>query len=431
MFQKALSNSGLNKLTVLTIKTFVAEATEGDQKIRKLSDGGGLFLVVTPAKTALWRLKYHIGNKEKTYSIGLYPMVSLEVARKQRDILRLQIGQGNDPVSARRVKKAENVSATDQSFESAFRMWLTMKEKEWSPHHFKISKRAIERDVLPTLGKLPIRDITPSHVSGVIEQIAKRGIFDTVSKILQHCSGVFRMAQARGWCRDNPASPVREMLPKKRIKGFMPAVLNFEGLGEILRLAEAARLSPAVRMAHRLTAFSTARMGNVTLAEWPEFQLEGDTPMWLIPRKKMKAQDRTHDHKIILSKPVVQELKQWREKVGGNGYLFLSPTQSGNGNQPITRESVEKVYRVTLGLKDKHTPHGWRAAFSTLARDNGFNRDVVELALDHIHDNEIARAYDRGERLSERIKLMNWWGEQLIGAERGNDLIQFPTVKAA
>ena len=88
------------------------------------------------------------------------------------------------------------------------------------------------------------------------------------------------------------------------------------------------------------------------------------------------------------------ELRQWREMFGGRGFVFPSP----QGGKHIWRESIEKVYRVTLGLSGKHSPHGWRSAFSTLARDNGFARDVVELALDHAHDNEVARAYDRDER---------------------------------
>ena len=69
-------------------------------------------------------------------------------------------------------------------------------------------------------------------------------------------------------------------------------------------------------------------------------------------------------------------------------------------------------------LDGKHTSHGWRSAFSTLARDKGFERDVVELALDHAHDNEVARAYDRGERFEQRIDLYQWWDFQLSNAQK-------------
>lgn len=86
------------------------------------------------------------------------------------------------------------------------------------------------------------------------------------------------------------------------------------------------------------------------------------------------------------------------------------------------------MYRVTLGLEGKHSPHGWRSSFYTLVRDNGIVRDVGELALDHAHDNEVARAYDRGERFDERIKLFNWWGKQLSAAQHGATIIPLKTV---
>lgn len=70
-------------------------------------------------------------------------------------------------------------------------------------------------------------------------------------------------------------------------------------------------------------------------------------------------------------------------------------------------------------MEGKHSVHGWRASFSTLARDHGFARDVVELTLDHIADTAVARAYDRGERMVERVRLMYWWDAQLSGAELG------------
>lgn len=81
--------------------------------------------------------------------------------------------------------------------------------------------------------------------------------------------------------------------------------------------------------------------------------------------------------------------------------------------------------RVTLAMAGKHSLHGWRSSFATLARDAGFAREVVELTLDHIHDNSVARAYDRGARLTERRQLMDWWDATLTGVPYGADVIPF------
>ncbi|MCP5244778.1 MAG: site-specific integrase [Burkholderiales bacterium] len=294
-----------------------------------------------------------------------------------------------------------------------------MKQREWSEGHFTKSVRAFERDIYPLLGKLPVASITPAIVAKTIEDIHKRDVFETATRILQHTNGVFRYAQAKGLCRDNPALPAREILPRKKDSGRMPALLDFVSLGDVLRRADMARTSPSVRMAHRLIAFTAMRIDNVITAEWKEFDLESEQPVWTIPRPKMKVKTRFIDHRVPLSYEIVSELKQWQAIYGKKGFVFPSPA----GNKHIGCEAIEKMYRVTLKLRGIHVPHGWRSSFSTLAKDNNFERDVVELALDHAHDNEVARAYDRGERFEKRIQLFDWWGKQLAAAQQGAAII--------
>jgi integrase len=168
-----------------------------------------------------------------------------------------------------------------------------------------------------------------------------------------------------------------------------------------------------VRLAHRLIAFTACRIGNAIAAEWIHFDLDSELPTWIIPRSLMKAKERRFDHKIMLGPTITSELRIWRDITAGKGYLFPSPS----GRPHVTHEALEKALRVTLGMAGKHSVHGWRASFSTLARDHGFSRDCVELTLDHIADTAVARAYDRGERLTERVKLMCWWDTQLSAAQ--------------
>lgn len=422
---RGISRRAINKLTDLEIRSFIDKARAGEADTRKLADGGGMYLTLTPAGTPVWRLKYRLGDKERLYAIGTYPEVTLEAARVERDAIKVQIRQGKDPVQTRRLNRQAAIIASDKTFASVAAEWIANRrkgKKGWSKVHYGKSQRAFDRDVLPRLGKLPVSEITPAMVSSVIKAIVKRGAADTASRVLQHVVLVFQLAQADGLRSDNPAEPAHAVLPRKQDAGRIPALLEFPELGDILRRAEAAHLSPAVRMAHRLCAFTACRISNVVQAEWREFDLEADPPTWTIPRAKMKARDRDHDHKVILAPEIAAELRAWRSLGRGKGYVFPSPA----GGKHITRESLEKVYRVTLKLEDKHTPHGWRSAFATLARENSepsFERDVVELALDHVHDNDVVRAYDRGERLEQRIKLMTWWGEQLAQAQRGGDVV--------
>ena len=407
-----------NKLSDKAVKAFVTAAEPG----KKLADGGGLYLFIPAAGNPNWRIKYRIEGKEKVFSVGTLPLVSLSEARITLAEVKAMIREGKDPVDARRVKRAAAAASAENTFQSVALEWLAMKRGEWSAGHHTKSARAFERDVFPALGNLPIASITPAMVAKAVEAINKRDVLETATRILQHLNGVFRYAQARGLCRDNPAAPAREILPRKKDSGRMPAIVEFKALGDILRRAEQARLSRAVYLGHRLCAFTAARIGNVVTAEWREFDLDGEQPIWVIPRQKMKVNNRDIDHRIPLTKEIVEEFKKWRALIGARGFLFPSPA----GGKHIGRDGIEKAYRVTLGLEGRHSPHGWRSAFATLARDHGFERDVVELALDHAHDNEVARAYDRGERFEQRIRLFRWWGEQLAAAQHGAKVIPMP-----
>ena len=303
------------KLTDKGIKSFIARKVIGS----KLADGQGLYLLITRAKTASWRIKYRIEGKEKSYTIGTYPQSSLAQARLELKEVKASLNKGRDPVVARRITIAQAAAHSESTFRAVAEEWFAMKEKEWSATHFTKSKRAFERDVYKSLGALPIESITPSVIAKAIETINKRDVLETATRILQHLNGVFRFAQAKGLCEGNSAAPVKEILPRKKTNGRMPALLDWKSLGALLRAAEAARLSPSVRAAHRLLAFSATRISNVVQAEWKEFDLDADIPIWVIPRAKMKDHTRIGDHRIPLSPQITEELKAWGKLFGRRG----------------------------------------------------------------------------------------------------------------
>ena len=257
------------KLTDRAVKAFAARADRG----KKLADGGGLHLFITPAGGATWRIKYRIEGKEKIYSIGTYPQVSLAAARVDLIEVKALLKENKDPVTQRRINRAQATAAGVNTFNGVADEWLKMKQREWSPGHYTKSSRALQRDIYPTIGKLPIASVTPAIVAKVIEDIYRRDVLETATRILQHLNGVFRYAQAKGLCRDNPALPAREILPRKKDIGRMAALLDYSALGDILRRGDMARISPPVRMAHRLCAFTAARIGNIIEAEWEQFDL--------------------------------------------------------------------------------------------------------------------------------------------------------------
>lgn len=419
---------GINRLSDLDVKAHIKASNAGKASVTKLSDGQGLYLLVTPAGTGAWRMKYRLDGKEKVYSVGTYPDVDLAGARRARDAARELVKEGKDPVQMRRVTRQVNTDAGAATFADAAAKWLGIMKPDWSPIHYRQTSRALSRDVLPTFGNLPTRDITALMITNLVRAIKQRtGGTATAQKVLWSVRSIFEEEKTAGRVPMNPASGLRAVVGKGKKETHHAALLTFAALGDLLQRAEVAAISPQVRVAHRLIAFTASRISNAVEAQWPEFDLDSDTPTWTIPRAQMKVKDRDHDHRVLLSPTIANELRVWRRATGGAGYLFASP----HGKQPhISREALEKVYRVTLNMAGTHSVHGWRASFSTLTKEHGFQRDAVELALDHIHDNAVVRAYDRGQRFDERLKLMMWWDAQLCAAQHGGDVLPLRTTAA-
>lgn len=423
------NSRALNRLAVRRIESWRKAAAAGE----KLSDGGGLYLRMLPSGATTWQLKFRHGGIERTATIG---QVDLATARAERERIKKLIAAGRDPVQAKRLDRAAEVASSGNTFADAAEAWLLLRKEGWSAIHYDKSSKAIARHVTAAIGKLPVRDITPAMVSSIIEKVQAGGKRETASKVLRHTRAIFRYAAAKHMRTDNPADAAVEVLVAPGDLKHMPALLDFPSLGELLRAAERAQISPEVRLCHKLIAYTATRIANATAARWDEFDLDAEVPTWRIARSAMKVRrGRTHDHVVVLPAPIVEDLKHWREVQADVRSPYLFPRKGegrGEHRQPyIARESVEKMLHA-LGYKNRHVAHGWRASFDTLAKESRlFDKDALKLALDHVHDSEVARAYDRGERWDQRVKIAAWWGQQLAAAQRGAQVVQLPKARSS
>jgi integrase len=199
----------------------------------------------------------------------------------------------------------------------------------------------------------------------------------------------------------------------------LPATLDRQGVGAILRAAEQSDVGRGVKRAHLLCAFTCQRIGEVVGAQWSEFDLDAGT--WAVPRSRMKRKDEKRgDHLVPLPAGLLSLLREWRRADGADA-IYACPAPVGKRH--ITREAVEKFYRVTLDLVGRHGAHGWRSVFSTWAYDAGKESDVIEAQLDHAIGSKVQAAYDRAQRLDLRRELMTWHEGQLLAARDGAQVI--------
>ncbi len=100
----------------MRLSHFDIQNAKSEPKSYKLADGGGLFLLVQPNGSKLWRLKYrHLGT-ERALSFGPYPAVSLAEARTKRDEAKKLIADGVDPSVRKKLARIAAESAARNTF---------------------------------------------------------------------------------------------------------------------------------------------------------------------------------------------------------------------------------------------------------------------------------------------------------------------------
>jgi integrase len=246
-------------------------------------------------------------------------------------------------------------------------------------------------------------------VKGCLSQVEERGAIETAHRLRQHISGVFRLSIVLGMRHDDPAAHLVEAMDKKDRVKPMPAITDLAELKKIINHPSLFNLSPQTQLLHYVVAYTAIRIGGALPAKWSEFDFDELT--WTIPRSRMKVKSLTHDFVTPIPQILADKLTQWRDTIEAepDDFVFASRSKAGH----LGSEGLEKAYRETLGLRNKHTPHGWRAAMNTIAQEHEFDQATIDRQLDHVIESEVERAYNRSKRFKQRVDLLNWWADQL------------------
>lgn len=251
-------------------------AAKPRSKPYKLADGGGLYLLVQPNGSRLWRMKYRFDGIEKSLSFGRHPHLSLSLARDRRDEAKRLIAQGVDPGAKRKAEKA----ARADTFEAVAREWLEMKARP-DERNGRAALAAITLDkakwvfetlLFPYLGQRPIARITAPELLQVLRRIEARGRRETCHRAKQRCGQVFRYAIATGRAERDVAADLRGALAPVITKHHA-SITDPGAIGELLRAIEGYRGHIVTHCALKLAPLVFVRPGELRAAEWTEFDL--------------------------------------------------------------------------------------------------------------------------------------------------------------
>lgn len=394
-------------LTDSAIKT--AKPKEKDYK---LSDAHGLYLLVKPNGSKLWRLKFRVNGKEKGLAFGTYPTVSLAQARQKREEARQLLALGVDPSAERKAaKKAQRVDGV--TFETLAREWYSYNAPRWAKSTAYKTKLYLDNDMLPHIGARPVKSITRPELVDLVRKVEARGKLNAAGKIRQWLHQIFRYGLASGVVEANPATDLDVVAAPPKATRHHPHVA-FAELPELLGKIESTTLNTLTRCAIRLLVLTAVRPGELRQAPWLEFDLDGAT--WTIPKARMKAR---RPHVVPLPQQALAILRQLKEITGDYPLVFAGQQ---NPDRPMSENTINKALRL-MGYEGRQTGHGFRHLLSTELNGRGYNRDWIERQLAHGDNDEIRDTYNHATYLEQRREMMQAWADSIDAISNGDNVV--------
>ena len=379
----------------------------------KVTDSLGLYLLVNPSGSKLWRIKYRFDGVERKLSIGAYPEITLAEARAARDAARKQLAHAVDPNVAKRQARIEASIRASNSFAIVAEELIEKKAREGLAEPTLEKMRWFVKLMGADFGKRPVTDITPQELLHELQKHERRGRLETANLLRAFASRVFRFAVATARAERDPAQLLIGALTTPRVKHFA-AIIDPNEFGALLRAIEDYQGDPAVMSALKLTPHVFQRPGELRQMEWAEVNF--DKAVLTIPVTKMKMRQ---PHSVPLSRQALAILQAMRPLSGSGRYVFPSIRTRA---RPISENTINAALRRMGYSKEQMTAHGFRTSASSLLNESGkWNPDAIERALAHMVAGSVRRIYNQSAYWTERVEMAQWWSDYMDELRMGGN----------
>jgi integrase len=386
------------------LSKLLIDKTKHGCRTKRLADGRGMYLEISPSGGKWWRLKYRIDGKEKRISLGVYPDVGLADARDKREAARKLIAAGIDPADQRKAIQVAEVELTENTFEVIAREWFGMFSVRWAPSHADKIIRRLELYVFPWIGVRPVKAITAPELLAVLRRVESRGANETAHRALQVCGRVFRFAVATGRAERDPSRDLAGALAPTKEK-HLASITDPQEVGALLRAIDSYEGSWITRCALRLSPLVFVRPGELRAAQWAEIDFTKSE--WRIPAERMKMRVQ---HVVPLSTQAIAVLRDLQQLTGRFALAFPGVRSRF---RPMSENTITAALRRMGYSGQDMTGHGFRSMASTLLNEQGWNRDAIERQLAHGERDAVRAAYNYAQHLPERREMMQAWGDYL------------------
>ena len=380
------------------------KALKPKDKLYKIVDRDGMYVVVQPSGSIVFRLDYRLNGRRETLTLGRYGPAGLSLARAREKLIdaKRAISEGRSPAQEKQREKRRIKEA--KSFGQFGERWL--QEARMADSTRAMRRSIFERDILPAFRNRLLTEILPEDLRGLCAKVKERGAPATAVHVRDIVKLVFAFAILHGEKVANPAdevgpSSIATFVPKDR--SLSPAEIRIM-LGQL----EHVPTLPTIRLGIKLILLSMVRKSELQDAVWDEVDFEN--AVWSIPKERMK---RSKAHNVYLSQQMLDIFIALKTCAGNSKYVLPSRYDA---DAPMSRATFNRVTTAVVVRAKKEgmplesfTVHDLRRTGSTLLNELGFNSDWIEKCLAHEDGRSSRGIYNKAEYEHQRRHMMQEW----------------------
>jgi len=349
------------------------------EKEYKLTDGFGMFLRVTPKGSKYWQMAYRFEGKQKLFSIGVYPAVSLSDARQRRDEAKRLLAQGIDPNAKKQAEVKELKAKRDntRSFRTVAKAWFATKTK-WSDDYGDSVWKRLETYVFPVIGDKDVAELDTGDLLVPVKKVEALGYLEVAMRIQQYITAILRHAVQQKLIRHNPAYDMEGAVQKPQTE-HRPA-LELEEIPQLLKKITEYKGRRLTILAIQLNLMIFIRSSELRFARWSEIDFK--SKLWVIPEQREAIENVKHStrgakmkrkHFVPLCNQamrILKEIQQLTYEEGHNDGLIF--TGCYDSFKPMSENTINKALRnMGYDTKQDICGHGFRTLACSALIESG------------------------------------------------------------
>ncbi|RIA22262.1 integrase [Ectopseudomonas oleovorans] len=387
------------------------KAAKPKEKDYTLTDGNGLQMRVRINGSRLWNFNYihPITKKRLNMGLGTFPEVSLAQARKMTIEAREFVALGIDPKERRDADRQAKKAATEHTLQNVATSWYELKKDAVTPAYAEDIWRSLTLHVFPDLGVTPIASITAPKVISLLKPLETKGSLETVKRLTQRLNEIMTYGVNSGLIPANPLTGIGSVFKKPKKKN-MPA-LHPDELKELMVAIANASIKRTTRCLIEWQLHTMTRPVEAATTRWADIDFE--KRIWTIPAERMK---KRRPHTVPLTDQALAILEAIKPYSGHREYVFPADRNPRTHCNSQTANMALK----RMGFEGRLVSHGMRSMASTTLNEQGWDPELIEVALAHVDKDEVRSAYNRADYIERRRPMMIWWSEHIQKAATGS-----------